>query len=149
MQRWIIAGIAAVALAIIGLVGAYVWYQNDLAKRPDRIWVPLVLNPDTPADQREQSASELRERLATDEVLGKISADLDLRSRWNHPTEQAAIEELRRRLIVEIGEHDYQPSMNIGFEGITRENAMLRELTGRLMQDVSEILSLGPPPDSP
>jgi len=150
MQRWIIAGIAAVALAIIGLAGAYLYLQNDRAKRPDRIWVPLMLNDESDAEDRERSARELRERLATDEILGKISADLDIRARLGLPTEEAAIAELRRRMFVEVGEHDYQPSMNIGFDGITRENAMLRELTGRLMQDVSGILNLGPPPaDSP
>jgi hypothetical protein len=148
MQRWIIAGIVAVALAGVGLVGTYLWLQGERAKRPDRIWVPLVLNPEVPVEQHENAATELRERLESDEVLGKICTELALQSRWGHATEDQAIAELRRRLFVEIGEHDYQPSMNIGFDGISRENAMLRELTERLMEDVAKILNPNaPPPD--
>jgi len=149
MQRWIMISAIVVALGGIGLMGGYAWLQNERANRPDAIWVPIPLNPELSQEQHQEFTDNLRQRLASDEVLGKISADLNLRTRGNFPSEEASITDLRTRLMCEVGEHNYAPSLNVGFRGVSRENAMLRELAERLMQDFNEIVSTPSPSDTP
>ena len=149
MQRWIMVAAIVIALGGIGLMGGYAWLKNERANRPDRIWVPIALNAELTYEQHQQFAENLRERLASDEVLGQISSDLNHRTRGNFATEEASVADLRTRLICEVGEYNYAPSLNVGFMGVSRENAMLRELTERLMQDFNEAVNATPPSDTP
>lgn len=126
-------------LGCVGLMGGYTWLKNDRANRPDRIWVPIGLNPELTHEQHQEFADQIREKLITNQVLEKISSDLNLQSRGQFATEEAAVTDLRMRLICEVGEYNYAPSLNLGFRGISRENAMLRELTERLREDFMKI----------
>ena len=136
-------------LGCVGLMGGYLWLKNERANRPDRIWVPIPLNPEMTHDQHESFSSELREQLITDENFAALSADLGLQQRWNHATGQDTVDELHERLIYEVGEHQYAPSLNIGFKGIRRENQLLRDMTGRLMEDLDAILKSNAPVNDP
>lgn len=130
-------------------MGGYAWLKNERANRPDRVWVPNTFYSKLTHDQHQELATNLRERLSNDAILSKISTDLDLRNRGKFPTEEAAVNDLRARLICEVGEHNYAPSLNVGFTGVRRENAMLHELTERLMKDFQEITSPPSPYDNP
>jgi len=127
-------------LGCVGLMGGYTWLKNERANRPDRIWVPIALNPELSYEQHQEFAEHIREKLITNQVLEKISSDLNLQSRGQFATEEAAVTDLRMRLICEVGEYNYAPSLNLGFRGASRENAMLRELTERLMEDFKKIV---------
>jgi len=141
MQRWMMIAGMVFMLGCVGLMGGYTWLKNERANRPDRIWVPIPLNAELSHEQHLEFAEKLREQLATDEILGKISEEMNLRARGGFATEEAAVTDLRMRLICEVGEHNYAPSLNVGFRGKSRENTMLRELTERLMQDFQAIVS--------
>ncbi|MFU8892282.1 MAG: hypothetical protein ACNA8L_01520 [Luteolibacter sp.] len=130
-----------VMLGCVGLMGGYTWLKNERANRPDRIWVPIPLNTELSHEKHLEFADKLRDRLASDEILGNISHELKLLSRGNFATEEAAVTDLRMRLICEVGEYNYAPSLNVGFRGKRRENALLRELTERLMQDFQAIVN--------
>ena len=132
-------------LGCVGLLGGYMWLKNERANRPDKIWVPLTLNTELTHEQHETFASELRVQLITDENFAALAADLDLQQRWNHADEQETVDELHQRLIYEVGEHQYAPTLNIGFNGIRRENQLLRDMTQRLMEELQKIL----PPNAP
>ncbi len=140
MQRWMmIAGIVFM-LGLVGLTGGYVWLKNERANRPDRIWVPIALNPELTHEQHETFAEELYEQLVTDEILASVASDLGLQQRWNHSSSETTVEELHERVFIEIGEHQHMPSLNIGFTGIRRENELLREMTSRLIEDFQEMM---------
>lgn len=143
-----IAGMV-VMLGCVGLTGGFMWLKNERANRPDRIWYAIKLEPHLSHEQHQEFADKVREQLATDEILGKISREMNLRERGGFPTEEAAVIDLRARLICEVGEFNYKPSLDVGFRGKSRENAMLRELTGRLMEDLQVILNMSAPYDSP
>lgn len=135
-------------LGCVGLVGGYMWLKNDRANRPDRIWVPLQLNQEMTHEQHEEFATALREQLITDEILAAVAKDTGLQQRWPEASEQEIIADLHKRLIYEIGEYRYQPSLNIGFRGIRRENQLLRDMTERLMKDLEKIMTQGAPPNA-
>jgi len=136
-------------LGCVGLMGGYMWLKNERANRPDRIWVPNRLNTELSHEQHVTFAEGIRERLASDEVLSKISLEMNLRERGNFPTEEAAVNDLRARLMCEVGEYNYAPSLNVGFRGVSRENQLLRELTARLMEEFQKIISPSAPTDTP
>lgn len=140
MQRWMMIAGMVFMLGCVGMMGGYKWLQNEKANRPDRVWVPIPLNAKYDNEQHEAFASRLRTQLGSDEILGKISEEMELQSRGDFPTEEAALVDLRTRFICEVGEHNYAPSLNIGFRGVARENAMLRELTERVMKDFQAVV---------
>jgi len=140
-----IAGMV-VMLGCVGLTGGFMWLKNERANRPDRIWVPVPLNTQLSYEQHHEFAEQIRERLSSDEILTKISEEMNLRERGGFTTEEAAVIDLRSRLMCEVGEYNFAPSLNVGFRGKSRENAMLRELTSRLMEDFQAIVSPTPAP---
>jgi hypothetical protein len=149
MQRWIMIGLVVAALGCTGLVGGFVWLKQRAANHPDRVWVPLPLNTSLSAEEHKEFAAEMHKRLSSDEVLAKVSADLDLKALGEFPTEAACIANLRSRLICEVGEYDYAPTLNIGLTGVRRENAMLHQGAARLMKEVEAIARPPSPSDSP
>lgn len=142
-------GVIVAALGGIGLLGGYTWLQNERANRADKIWVPIPLNTELSHEQHVEFSEKLRGQVVTDERFTAIASDLDLQQRWGLPDEKSCVDELNRRLLFEVGEHNHSPTLNIGFHGISRENAMLRELTERLMKDVDQVIRPPAPPDSP
>lgn len=135
-------------LGCVGLMGGYVWLKNERANRPDRIWVPIPLNPELTHEQHEEFATSLRAELISDEAFAAIAADLGLQQRWNQVSEQETVDELHERLLFEVGEYQYAPALNIGFKGIRRENQLLRDITARLMEDLDAIMRASAPPDA-
>lgn len=130
-----------VMLGCVGLTGGYFWLKNERANRPDRIWVPIPLNTELSHEQHLEFAEKLRDHLSGEEVLAKISIAVGHAQTGPFETEDAAIADLRVRLMCEVGEHHYAPSLNVGFRGKRRENAMLKELTTKLMDELQVVLS--------
>lgn len=149
MQRWMMIGAMVVMLGCVGLMGGFMWLKNERANRPDSIWVPVALNTELSYEQHHEFAEKLRENLSSDEILTKISKEMNLRELGQFPTEEAAVTDLRMRLMCEVGEHNYAPSLNVGFRGVRREKQLLRDLTERLMQDFNAIVSPPDPSESP
>ena len=150
MQRWIVMACVVLALLMGGGVFA-VWKIRQ--SRPDFSYVPLPFNPESSAEQREQTVKEMRGKLLTDTILTGVVRDCDIERKWNHPSEQAAVEDLRRRAIFEAGETDLGkgmkvPTLNIGFRGKKGEHEDLEALAKRMMADVQRVVAPAKESDS-
>lgn len=147
MQRWIV--LAALVLCLLGggSVYGYWRYKQNL---PDKRWVPLPFNPEASESQRQESAKMMREKLLTDEILTGLVRDCDVQGKWKLPSEEAAVEELRKRVFIDVGETLFKgipaATLNIGFKGKVGESHELDLLAERLMQDVKRFIA--PPPSS-
>lgn len=143
MQRWIALAVVVVLLLGIG-GGVLVW--NHRRNRPDKVWVPLPLSPEAPEDARKALAKQLDTELRKPSVLLGVATDVQLAEKFGLPTTEAAADELGKRLFVELGQADTPmgkaPSLNIGLNGKSKENALLRKIAERLMQDVKRILGV-------
>jgi hypothetical protein len=151
MQRWIVLG--ALVLSLIG-GGLMFLYWKHHQSRPDRQWVPLAFNPESTQQQREQSMEELRKALFNDTVLTGIVRDCGIESAWKFESEQAAVEEIKRRVFIETGETVIKgiptATLNIGFKGTVGEQPELKLLAGRLIKDVDRLINpTAPPPSGP
>ena len=142
MQRWI--ALAALVLCLLGGGAVFgVWkYKQGL---PDKRFVPLAFRPDSTEEQRLASVGMMRERLLTDEILIGVVRDCNIEGKWKLPSEQAALEELRKRVVLEAGETRIKgmpvPTLNIGFKGIAAEHDELNALAERLMKDVQRLIA--------
>lgn len=147
MQRWIV--LAALVLCLLGggSVYGYWRYKQNL---PDKRWVPLPFNPEVSEAQRLESVKMMRERLLTDEILTGVVRDCDVQGKWELPSEEAAVEELRKRVFIDAGETVYRgipaATLNIGFNGKAGERAVLDLLAERMMEDVKRFITPPPPP---
>jgi hypothetical protein len=142
MQRWIVLG--ALVLTLLGggaVFGIWKYKQGQ----PDRQFVPLAFNPESSQEQRERSVAQLRQALLTDAILTGIVRDTGIEAKWKLPSEQAAVEELRKRVILEAGETRLKgiptATLNIGFKGIAAETHELKMLAERLMADVQRLVA--------
>jgi hypothetical protein len=142
MQRWIVLGALVLSLLGGGLMFGY-WKHHQ--SRPDRQWVPIPFNPESSQADRDKSVAELRKALLTDTVLTGIVRDCGIESKWKLQSEQAAVEELKRRIIIETGETIIKgiPSatLNIGFKGTVGEQRELKILAERLIADVQRLIA--------
>jgi len=142
MQRWIVLGALVLSLLGGGLMFGY-WKHHQ--SRPDRQWVPIPFNPDSSEAERDKSVAELRKALLTDTVLTGIVRDCGIEPKWKLPSEQAAVEELKRRAIIEKGETVIKgiPSatLNIGFKGTVGEQRDLKMLAERMIADVQRLIN--------
>ncbi len=142
MQRWI--ALAALVLCLLAGGAVFgVWkYKQGL---PDKRFVPLAFNPESTEEQRQKSVEEMRERLLTDEILVGVVRDCNVEGKWKLSSEQAAVDELRKRVILESGETLIKgipvPTLNIGFKGIAAEHNDLNILAERLMKDVQRLIA--------
>ncbi len=147
MQRWIVLGALVLSLLGGGLMFGY-WKVHQ--SRPDRQWVPIPFNPESTQEQRDKSVEELRKALLTDTVLTGIVRDCGIESKWKLASEQAAVEELKRRVIIEEGETAFKgiptATLNIGFKGTVGEQPELRMLAERMIADVQRLVAPSPPP---
>lgn len=150
MQRWIV--LAALVLCLLGggSVYGYWKYKQNL---PDKRWVPLPFNPEASKAQRLESVKMMRERLLTDEILTGLARDCDVQGKWALTSEEAAVEELRRRVFIEEGETLFKgipaATLNIGFKGKVAESRDLDLLAARLMEDVKRFISAPAPEPAP
>lgn len=140
MQRWIVLGV--IVLSLLGggtLFGVWKYKQGQ----PDLQYVPLPFNPDSSTEERERSVSQLRAALLTDTVLTGIIRDTGIVAKWKLSSEAVALEELKKRVIIEAGETRMQgiptATLNIGFRGIAAETSDLKMLAERLMEDVRRL----------
>ena len=147
MQRWIVIGVVAMILAMGGAVAGYrVIKQN----RPSPIWVPMPVNPELPGDKRDEIRKELKGKLKERGLLGNVVKDLGLAKAWGLASDEAAIDELSRRVFVDSGETITPtgpvPTFNIGVTGKVKEKGLSEKIAMRLMDDVWKILGIDPPP---
>lgn len=146
MQRWIIVG---VLVAILGLGGSAFGLWTYKQSRPHPMYVPIPLKDEVPAEDRKKIAEELKTRLEDSALLLKISKDLNLATEWDLPSDEAAVEALKGKLIVESVEGDISvnkpPTLNVGLKGKKREKEFTTKVVDRLMTEVWPILGLNPP----
>jgi thymidylate synthase ThyX len=146
MQRWIVLGALVLSLLGGGLMFGY-WKHHQ--NRPDRQWVPIPFNPESTEAQRDKSVEELRKALLTDTVLTGIVRDCGIEAKWKLQSEQAAVEELKRRVIIEKGETVLKgiptATLNIGFKGVVGEQPELRSLAERMIADVQRLVTPSAP----
>lgn len=143
MQRWI--ALATMVVLLLGAVGGMLLW-NHRRNQPDKVWVPLPLNPEAPEDARANIVKQLDAELRKPSVLLGVASDVQLASKLNLPNAEAAADELGKRLFVELGTADSPmgriPSINIGVSGKAREHALLGQMAERLMKDVKRILGV-------
>jgi hypothetical protein len=142
MQRWIVLGALVLSLLGGGLMFGY-WKHHQ--SRPDKQWVPIPFNPESTQEQREKSVEDLRKALLTDTVLTGIVRDCNIESKWKLQSEHVAVEELKRRVIIEAGETTLKgvptATLNIGFKGNVGEQRDLKALAERLIADVQRLIN--------
>jgi flagellar basal body-associated protein FliL len=147
MQRWIILGVVAVMLMLGG--GAF-GYWTLKQNRPYPVYVPIPINDKLSIQQRTDTMKDLRAKLGSKEILSKVSKDLGLASAFHVASEDAAVAELEKRLMVELGTIATQsggttPSLNIGVTGVKKDKDLSEKITMRLMDDVWKIIGVEPP----
>jgi hypothetical protein len=147
MQRWIIIGVVGMMLLLGG--GAF-GYWTLKQNRPYPIYVPLPINDKLSIQQRADTMNNLKEKLSSKEILSKVSTDLGLASAFRVTSEDAAVAELGKRLMVELGTTATQsggttPTLNIGVTGVKKDKALSEKITMRLMDDVWKIIGVEPP----
>ena len=149
MQRWIVAGVAAVLLFCgmgIGGLFAYRSYKQNL---PAPIWVPMPIKPDLPAETRDEIIERLKTQLRQPDRLVKVSEDVGLVTKWGRPSDEACAAELGNRIFVRAGEMDTPmgkvPAIHVGLNGKRKERDVSGQIAMRLMDDVWKILGIEPP----
>lgn len=136
----------AVMLVVGG--GGYGWW-NYKQNLPAPLWVPLPINPERTDEERAQVAGELKAKLDSPAILIQISKDLDLTHKWNLPSNEAAANEISKRLFVRVGEADTPmgkvPSLNVGVDGKVKEAKVTGEIAMRLMKETMKLIGIKPP----
>jgi hypothetical protein len=142
MQRWII--LAAVVLVLLGGVGIFA-IRKIKQQHPDFQYLPLEFSERSTEEQREATVKEMQERLLADTVLTSIVRDCGIVSKWGLPSESAAVDELRKRVILRSGTDQikgvYTDTLQIGFKGVVAEHEDLEALARRLMEDVNRLIN--------
>src|SRR5690606_16719837 len=98
MQRWIVAAVVLMLLTVGGGAFAYRHYKQN---KPTRVYVPMPLNPDFPAEKREEVAAELKKRLSEPELLIQAVKDTGLAGKLKLASDEAAGDFVGKRLFVE------------------------------------------------
>lgn len=146
MQRWIGLGVVAMVLILGG--GAF-GYWTIKQNRPAPMWIPMTMKEDLPYEQRKEIAKDLKEKLGRKEILIKVSKDLSLAKEWGLASDDAAADELGRRMFVQVGQTAAAggsvPSMNVGVNGKLKEIALSGKIATRLMDEVWPILGIKRP----
>jgi len=152
MQRWIV--IAVVGALLFGLGGGFALW-NYRENRPKKVWVPLVLNEELPEEKRGELAAKIKAGLLEGTILRDAVKDTGLAAKLKLPSDEAAEAEVRKRLMVEVGEADVpaeggitrrMPSINIGINAQRKSYGPMGEVAMRLMKDVWKMLGIKEPP---
>jgi hypothetical protein len=137
-------------MLVVGGGGFAYWTYRQ--NRPTPVWVPILVNTELDPVKHEELSKDLKTKLMTPEFLLQVSKDLQLASKWQLPSDQAAAEEIAKRLFVRVGEADTPtgrvPSINVGLNGPKKDFALSGEIAMRMMKDVWKILGIKPPPGS-
>ena len=146
MQRWIIAaGVFLVLLVGGGAFGYRTYKQN----RPTRVWLQVQINPEASAESRSATVKMLTQRLGEHARLARVSKDVGLTRKMKVATDDAAANDLEKRLFVELGEFDTPkgkvPSINIGLNCKVKESATMGAVITRMGKDLARILGLPEP----
>ncbi len=148
MQRWIVAGVVAVLLLGGGGMAAYYKFVYN-PNRPAPFWVPMPINPELPAEKRDEIIKHLKTGLGQPERLAKVSKDVGLVTKWGLPSDEACAAELGKRLFVKEGDMDMPmgkvPAIHVGLTGKRKESKVSEEIVMRLMDDVWKVLGIDPP----
>lgn len=151
MQRWIVIAVVVAFLgAIAGGFGLWTYRQN----RPQKVWVPLALNAELPAEKQELAAKEIKAKLLEGNIIAEVVKDVNLASKLDLPSNEAAEAEVRNRLFVELGETAGPtgatvPSLNIGLNCQRKTFNVMGEVATRIMKDVWKILGIKEPESAP
>lgn len=125
-------------------------YRTYKQNRPQPMWVPLPIDPNLPVEKRAEIASELKKSLMKPDLLIQVSKDLGLPKVLGVTTDEAAANEIAKRMFVDVGEIDSNgikaPSINIGIKGKRKDQEVSGKIAMRLMEDVWKILGIKPPP---
>jgi hypothetical protein len=147
MQRWIVI---AVVVALLGAVGGGFGLWTYRQNRPQKVWVPLALNAALPAEKKEQLAKDVKAKLLEGTIIADAVKDVNLASKLNLPSNEAAEAEVRNRLFVELGETPGAngaavPSLNIGLNCQRKTFNVMGEVATRMMKDVWKMLGIKEP----
>ena len=147
MQRWIVI---AVVVAFLGAIGGGVGLWTYRQNRPQKVWVPLPLNAELPADRQEQVAKDIKAKLLEGNIIAEVVKDVNLAAKLDLPSNEAAEAEVRNRLFVELGSTPGPtggtvPSLNIGLNCQRKTFKVMGEVATRIMQDVWKIMGIKQP----
>jgi hypothetical protein len=151
MQRWIV--IAVVGALLFGLGGGFaLWTYRE--NRPQKVWVPLVLNEELSEEKRKELAEKIKAGLLEGSILRDVVKDTGLAEKIKLSSDEAAESEVRKRLMVEVGEADVpteagitrrMPSINIGIYAQRKSFGPMGEVAMRMMKDVWKMLGIKEP----
>jgi hypothetical protein len=151
MQRWIV--IAVVGALLFGLGGGFaLWTYRE--NRPQKVWVPLVLNEELPEEKRKELVEKIKAGLLEGSILRDVVKDTGLAGKLKLSSDEAAESEVRKRLMVEVGEADVRnemgittklPSINIGIHAQRKTYEPMGEVAMRMMKDVWKMLGIKEP----
>lgn len=146
MQRRIVAGVIALLLVLGGLgFGLWTYKQN----RPYPVWIAMPVNPELPTENREKLVKELKNRLEEGASLARVSKDLALANTWALKSDDEAVAELKKRLIVNSSEGNLgkgkPPTINVGIRGKNKEKELSGKIASRLMEEAFKILGIEKP----
>ncbi len=150
MQRWMLyAGLAVIGLLLLAGGGYYGFHQYRMGKSAPR-WVPLPLRYGVPMEEQKELARQLEEKLRNDEFLKTVVVDAKLKEGFEVESEEAALEELKRRMFVKVGTFQMPtgsgtvPSVNIGVEGTRREKEVLDAASTCLIREAWRLMGIDP-----
>lgn len=146
MQRWIAASLALMLVLAGGLGTAYWFYKQN---RPQPLWVPLKINPESTEANRNETIAQLTQALQDRKILAAISRDTGAAAKWKLASDEQAAEEIARRMFVRMGEVDTPmgktPTIDVGLNGKVKDKDLTSAMVTRMMDDVARILGLNPP----
>lgn len=151
MQRWIV--LAVVGAILFGLGGGFaLWTYRQ--NRPQKVWVPVVLNQNLPEDKQKELAAKIEEKLREGDLLLQVVKDTRLASKLGLPSDHEAEGEVRKRLFVEVSEVDVPadngatnrvPAINVGIHAQRKSFDSMGEVAMRIMKDVWKMLGIKEP----
>jgi len=148
MQRWIV--IAVVGALLFGLGGGFaLWTYRE--NRPKKVWVPLALNEELPAEKREELATQIKGKLLEGTIIQDAVKETGLTNKLKLSSASEAEAEVRKRLFVEVGEAETPagtvPSINIGLNCQRKSYDAMGAVAMRMMRDVWKMLGIKEPED--
>jgi len=142
------AGLGIFGLMLLA-VGGYLGLREYRLGKPAPIWVPVPLRVGIPMEDQEALAKKIEDKLRDDALLRQVVIDANLQQGFEQPTEDAALEELKRRLFVKVGTAQTPqgisvPSINVGVDGTRREKKVLEDAAIRMIKDVWRMIGIDP-----
>jgi len=135
---------------VLLLGGAFFTFKAYKQNRPSPVWVPLTINSKLSVEKQDEIARELKVKMSDPGVLAVVSHDLGLAEEWDLASDQAAADELGRRMFIRVGELETAlgrtPTIDVGVDGKVKERKLSEKIAMRLVEDVFEILGIEQPP---